>query len=272
MQKEINWKELRILAVDDDEYILQDFKGIVEKFGAVCDIAISGAKALELIEQKGDYNLYFIDWKMSDMDGIELTAELKKRMKEQGDSFVVMVSAAEHSIFADEAKKAGVDKFLQKPLFPSIIEDMVSDHFGLTEERVEDVEVGIAGIFADRCILLAEDVEINREIVMALLEPTGLVIDCAENGKEAVQMFSEAPKKYDIIFMDMQMPEMDGLEATRQIRKLDNQRAMSIPIVAMTANVFKEDIENCLAAGMNNHIGKPLDFNELIEVLRKYLP
>jgi CheY-like chemotaxis protein len=119
--------------------------------------------------------------------------------------------------------------------------------------------------------LLAEDVEINREIVLSLLEPTCLKIDCAVNGKEALQKFGEAPDQYDMIFMDLQMPEMDGLDATRNIRALDISRAKEIPIIAMTANVFKEDVEHCLAAGMNGHIGKPLDFDEVINILKTYL-
>jgi len=125
-------------------------------------------------------------------------------------------------------------------------------------------------IFKGRRILLAEDIEINREIVLALLEPTGIEIDCAANGKEAVQMFSRKPKGYDLIFMDMQMPEMDGLEATHQIRSIEGHRNI-VPIIAMTANVFKEDIEKCLAVGMNDHIGKPLDFNEVMAKLQSYI-
>ena len=123
-----------------------------------------------------------------------------------------------------------------------------------------------------RCrILLTEDVEINREIVLAMLEPTKIDIDCAKNGKEAVQMFQEAPDKYDMIFMDLQMPQMDGYEATRQIRALNIPKAKTIPIVAMTANVFREDIEQCLEAGMNEHIGKPLNSDEVLRQLHKYL-
>ena len=129
----------------------------------------------------------------------------------------------------------------------------------------------IAGLFEGRNILLAEDVEINREIVATLLESTLVAIDYAENGKEAVSMFSEAPDKYDLIFMDVQMPEMDGYEATRAIRELDVPSAKNIPILAMTANVFKEDVENCLAAGMDSHIGKPFDFDEVIDKLSNYL-
>ena len=125
--------------------------------------------------------------------------------------------------------------------------------------------------FSEYCVLLAEDVDINREIVVSLLEPTGLQIDCAENGLEALHMFSENPGRYDMIFMDVQMPELDGYKATRLIRAINTPEALAIPIVAMTANVFREDIDRCIDAGMDDHIGKPLDIDELIKVLRKYL-
>jgi PAS domain S-box-containing protein len=127
------------------------------------------------------------------------------------------------------------------------------------------------GIFEGHHIMLVEDVELNREIVKALLESTRLAIDCAENGVEAVRMFKESPDKYALIFMDVQMPEMDGYEATRTIRAMDIPKAKTIPIIAMTANVFREDIEKCEAAGMDSHLGKPLDFEELLNKLRGYL-
>ena len=136
---------------------------------------------------------------------------------------------------------------------------------------VPDVQDGIDGIFSGYSILLAEDVDINREIVLALLEPTEIQITCAENGKEAVRLFSETPEKYNLIFMDIQMPEMDGYEATRHIRALPVPEAGEVPIIAMTANVFREDVEKSVEAGMNAHIGKPLDFNEVINKLKTYL-
>ncbi|GHS85802.1 hypothetical protein AGMMS49957_02670 [Synergistales bacterium] len=136
-------------------------------------------------------------------------------------------------------------------------------------ESLQDEE---EGTYPGRRALLAEDVEINREVALALLEPSLLEIDCAENGAEALRMFRSDPERYDIIFMDMQMPEMDGCDATRKIRALESQKAKTIPIVALTANVLKEDIEKCLDAGMNDHIGKPIDFDALMDKLRIYLP
>jgi PAS domain S-box-containing protein len=129
----------------------------------------------------------------------------------------------------------------------------------------------IAGFFPGRRILLVEDMEINREIVLALLEPTQLEIDCAENGAEAVRKFSKTPDRYDLIFMDVQMPEMDGYEATQCIRAMNIPKAKDIPIIAMTANVFREDVEKCMKAGMNGHVGKPLDFADVLEKLNSYL-
>jgi len=139
------------------------------------------------------------------------------------------------------------------------------------ETRDDSARPDAAGLYKGRRVLLVEDMEINREIVIALLEPTLLEIDCAENGIEAVRVFSEAPGKYDLIFMDVQMPEMDGYEATRRIRALDCPNAKTIPIVAMTANVFREDIEKCLDAGMNSHVGKPLVIDEIMDKLYMYL-
>jgi len=270
LSSDVNWKNVRIMAVDDDPDILVYFKEITERFGVYCDTALSGEDALSLVDKNGDYHIYFVDWKMPGIDGIQLTYRLKA--KSSGNSVVIMISAAEWTSVVDEAKKAGVDKFLSKPLFPSSIADVINECLGIDRRHLEEVQMDIADLYPGRHLLLAEDVEINREIVMALLEPSKIEIDCAENGKEAVRMFSEAPEKYDMIFMDLQMPEMDGYEATRHIRALDVPKAKTIPIVAMTANVFREDVERCLEAGMNSHVGKPLDFNEVMIKLRTYMP
>jgi CheY-like chemotaxis protein len=132
-------------------------------------------------------------------------------------------------------------------------------------------ELASGGEFAGKRMLIAEDVEINREIMLALMEGTGLEIDCAVNGKEALDAVSTSPGKYDVVLMDVQMPVMDGLEATRRIRRLITPDSMKLPIIAMTANAFKEDVTACLNAGMNGHLGKPLDMNEVFAALRRHL-
>jgi signal transduction histidine kinase/CheY-like chemotaxis protein len=271
----VNLKDIRIIVVDDEPDVLEYFEEIMQRHGLSCDIAKSGEEALKLTEQNGAYHIYFVDWKMPDMNGIQLTYELKKRYREN--TIVIMISAFEWTVIAEEAKKAGVDKFLSKPLFPSSIIDVINECLGMDKKKTEEVQIDITGLFAGRRILLVEDVEINREIVQALLEPTQLKIDCAGNGIEAVRKFSEAPDSYDLIFMDVQMPEMDGYEAARRIRAIEaglwknkNERPRRVPIVAMTANVFREDIKKCLDAGMDSHVGKPLDFEEVIKRLRCY--
>jgi signal transduction histidine kinase/DNA-binding response OmpR family regulator len=265
----INWDNVRIMAVDDDPNILEYFTEITQGFGVYCDTAISGEEALRLVSTNGLYHIYFVDWKMPGMNGIQLASKLKTQVS--ANSVVIMISSTEWSVIAEDAKKAGVDKFLPKPLFPSAIADAINESLGL-RPHLEDKKEDITGMFAGRRILLAEDVEINREIVQALLEPTQAEIDCAQNGMEAVRMFSESPGKYDIIFMDVQMPEMDGYDATRRIRALNVPEAKTVRIIALTANVFREDVERCLEAGMNDHLGKPLEFGEVLDKLRAYLP
>jgi len=269
LSPDVNWNNIRIMIIDDDPDVLTYFRDITQGFGILCETAISGKDALAILEQKGGCHIYFVDWKMPGMDGIQLARELKAYSSEN--SVVIMISAAEWSLIEDEAKKAGVNKFLPKPLFPSTIAEAINECLGVGNRQKEEVKTDITGLFKGHCILLVEDVEINREIVQTLLEPAQLEIDCAENGAEAVRMFSEAPGKYELIFMDVQMPEMDGYEATRRIRALEMSEAKTIPIIAMTANVFREDIEKCLEAGMDNHVGKPLDFNEVLEKLKSYL-
>jgi CheY-like chemotaxis protein len=263
-----DWNNVRILAVDDDPNSLEYLREVVEGYGASCDTAPSGADALRLVEKSDAYHVYIVDYRMPGMDGIELTRILKAMDRKVP---VVMVSAAEWSAIEEEAGKAGVDKFLPKPIFPSCIVDAVNRILGVDQEKVGQVQESYARQFTGQHILLAEDVDINREIVQALLEPLKLKIDCAENGEEAVRMFRESGGRYDMIFMDVQMPKMDGYEATRQIRQLDTPDAKSIPIVAMTANVFHEDVEKCLACGMDGHVGKPLDFDSVFSKLREYM-
>jgi len=270
LDSDVNLSNVRIMAVDDDPDILHYFSDIAKGFGvACCDTASSGEEALGMVVHNGDYNIYFVDWRMPVMDGIELASKLKKRTSEK--SVVIMITAAEWTSIEAEAKQAGVDKFLSKPLFPSAIMDVIKECISVDREQMETAHNDIKGIFEGRKILLAEDVEINREIVLALLEPTNVKIDCAENGLEAVKMFQQSPD-YDMVLMDVQMPIMDGYEATKQIRALDIPEAKTARIIAMTANVFRDDIERCHDVGMNNHIGKPLDFEEMVEKLLEYMP
>ena len=261
--------EARILFVDDDADMREYFLSIMKHIGISCDVATSGSQALELIE-KNDYNIFFVDWKMPGMDGIELSSRITSMSL--ASSVIIMVSSSEWNVLADAAKKAGVEKFMAKPLFPSAVSACINECLGIvTSEEREEEKVEEVSNFEGYRVLLAEDVEINREIVLALLEPTKLAIDCVENGIYAVRQFANHPGYYDMIFMDVQMPEMDGYEATRQIRLLDSPEAKTVPIVAMTANVYKEDVEKCLEAGMNDHVGKPLDIGAVINLLNHYL-
>ncbi|MDR1328005.1 MAG: response regulator [Oscillospiraceae bacterium] len=263
---------LRALVVDDSTEVLDYFLDIAKRLGFKCDAAVGGREALSLIDMRGGYDIYFIDWKMPDMDGIELSERISQRGAEH--SVIIMISGAEWNNIEARAREAGVRRFLSKPLFPSPIADIISDCLGLRgrDASAAREEPGSGGAFRGKRVLFAEDVEINREILIALLEPTELTLDCAENGLEAVEKFAENADGYDMILMDMQMPELDGCEATRRIRALDHPRAKTVPIVAMTANVFREDVEKCLEAGMNDHIGKPINIDEVLEKLREYIP
>jgi signal transduction histidine kinase/DNA-binding response OmpR family regulator len=265
----VNWKNVRLLVVDDDQDIRIHFLELAQQLDLHCDVAADGEEALALIERKRPYNIYFVDWQMPGMDGVEFS----RRVKGQGfeTSVVIMISAVEWSGIMEEARQAGVDKFLSKPLFPSTIANCINECLGTENALAKQQEPEQTENFTGYHLLLAEDIEINREIVLALLESTKISVDTAENGLEAVKQYSRNPEKYDMIFMDIQMPEMDGYEATQRIRALDNSQAKKVPIIAMTANVFRKDVERCLEAGMNDHIGKPLVFEEVLQKLHIYL-
>ena len=283
LSPDVNISNLRVLIIDDNHDILEYFSDIMARFGVNCDIASNGEEAIALMEKKGHFDLYFVDWKMPDIDGIGLTRKIREHIALEHSSeksVVIMISATDWNTIEKEAREAGVDKFLPKPLFPSAVADIINECLGIREKEKPGAEQDGAETdnFSGYSILLAEDVEINREIVTTILEPTSLSIECAENGREAVEKFSSAPEKYNMIFMDIQMPEMDGYEATRKIRTLETGYSSAVktwtpvPIVAMTANVFREDIEKCIDSGMNDHVGKPLNLDEVLGMLRKYLP
>jgi len=265
----VDWSNIRMFVVDDEQEIREFFLDMSEHLGAACKAAASGEEATQILEQDNRYDVYFIDWKLPGMNGIELARQISERKSRK--SIIVIISSTDWSDIEEDARKAGVDKFLPKPLFQSNIVDIINE--GIGNEALKDYTHDLDSYddFSGHTVLIAEDIEINREIILALLEPTHIMVECAENGAQALAAFSEAPDKYDLIFMDVQMPEMDGYEATRRIRALDIPRAKDIPIVAMTANVFREDIEKCLRAGMNGHIGKPIDFDKAFAILKTYL-
>ena len=261
---------VRLLVVDDDRDTLDYLSAIAKQIGVICDCASDGDQALEMLSKRGSYHLCFIDWRMPGMDGIELSRQI--RAIGAHEPVIIMISAYDWVSVEVDAKDAGIDGFLSKPLFPSdVIDCIISNIYVGANAGTEAPDISYDNSLLGYRILLAEDMEINREIVIGLLESTQLEIDCAVNGIEAVRMFSDAPELYDMIFMDIQMPEMDGLTATQLIRALNLPRAGNIPIVAMTANVFKEDIESCMDAGMNDHIGKPVNPDEMMRKLKKYL-
>ena len=266
----VSLKDVRVLVVDDDADTREYFTALAERMDIKCDTAVNGREALEILERDVKYDICFVDWRMPEMSGIELSKAMRDNGKEG--PVIIMISAYDWNVIEQDAKAVGVNDFLTKPLFSSDVMDCISTYVGAKLMSTADSSpMTRTESFEGHCILLAEDVEINREIVQSLLEPTHLEIDCAVNGIEAVRIFSAAPERYDMIFMDLQMPEMDGLTATRHIRELDIAKAKEIPIVAMTANVFKEDVEKCMAAGMNNHIGKPIDYDDMLNILKQYL-
>ncbi|MDR1160303.1 MAG: response regulator [Syntrophomonadaceae bacterium] len=271
LSSSVNWNNIRVMAVDDSAVTCEYFEEIAEQINLRCDTALSGDEACALIAKNGTYDIYFIDWQMPDVDGVELCRRIRENIS--NDAAVIIMSSAELSVIEKEAKQAGATGFLSKPLFPSSIIDCINECLGLDNLMADKEKQYIENaVFKGYRMLLVEDVEINREIVISILEPTQIEIDCAENGLEALKIMKEAPDKYNVIFMDIQMPEMDGYEATRLIRAFESGHdAKQVPSVAMTANVFREDIEKCLEAGMNDHIGKPVNFDEVLDKLRKYL-
>jgi PAS domain S-box-containing protein len=268
----VNWSNMKVLLVDDSSDVREYFKEIAHRLKLSCDTAESGEEACKKIEQNGPYDIYFIDWKMPGMDGIDLSKRINRY--QNGKSVVIMITSAEWNAIEHEAREAGVTRFMQKPLFTLSVADCINECLspdGKKKERDGEHPFYDADCLAGYRIMLAEDIEINREIVQELLKPTGIEIVCAESGLEALDLFKKEPTRYDVIFMDIHMPVMGGYEATRLIRALDDPYAKSVPIIAMTANVFREDVEKCLAAGMNDHLGKPLNMDDVMKKLIKYI-
>ncbi|MGI6153842.1 MAG: response regulator [Christensenellaceae bacterium] len=258
-------KNMRILVVDDSTDVLEYCQQIISGFHMHCDTAGSGEQALSMVKEGVPYNIIFLDWKMPGMDGIQ-TAEAIQKVA-PSETIVIMISVADWSDLKAQAAKIGVTRFLAKPLLPSALFNTIVGLTGETKVQKEAVPARESYAWQEKTLLMAEDIEINQEIMRTLLEPTGIAIDCADNGVQAVEMYCANPGRYDLVLMDVQMPEMDGYEATRRLRSSGCENAQSIPVLAMTANAFAEDVERCLKAGMNGHISKPVDVNELMQKL-----
>jgi len=261
-------ESIRLLIADDDVGTRVFFEEMTKNLGIVCDIVSNGEEALKMIVENDRYDMCLISWDLADMEAVELARLINKSDKDN--KIVLLISTAEWGAYKERMLEAGITTHIPKPLFVFSVIDCINEILYSTDET-EETDGEYEADFEGKTVLLVEDVEINREIVMALLEPTKLKIECAENGIEAVEAFVANPDRYDMIFMDIQMPEMDGFTATRLIRESGIERSKEIPIVAMTANAFQEDIEKCLESGMNDHLGKPLAFDMVIASLEEYL-
>ena len=264
--------EMTVLVVDDDPVACEHAKLVLEKVGIAAELATSGAEAIEKVTlrhaRREPYNLILVDWQMPEMDGVETT----RRMREiiGNESAIIILTAYRWDDVLEEALQAGVDSFISKPLFVGA----VMDEFRSALKR-KGIAAGRKQEKADlrgRRILLAEDVQINAEIMSMVLQAREMEADLAENGRIAVEKFeAHEPGYYDAILMDMRMPEMDGLEATRRIRAADRPDAGTIPIIALTANAFDEDVQRSLQAGLNAHLSKPVEPENLYSTLESLI-
>ena len=259
-----------VLIVDDDPILLETAVDTLESLGVTADCAGCAAEALEKIKlqhEKGrDYSIVILDWKMPGIDGIEATRRI--RAEASPNIPILLISAYDRTDLESEAKKAGANAFISKPLFRSTLYDTINELLGTGVKPVESEndDSDLQGVN----ILIAEDFDVNWEIISALLAMYGITAERAENGLVCVEKMKSAEEgRYDLIFMDIQMPEMNGLDAAKNIRKLDNPWAASIPIIAMTADAFSENVTECLDAGMNGHIAKPVDIKLVIKEIRR---
>ncbi len=264
--------DMRVLVVDDEEIAAEHARIVLEEVGIKAETCYDGQTALQMLEvqhAKNDpFSLVLLDWKMPGMDGLELAKEIRKRYDRE--TTVIILTSFNWDEIMDEALHIGVDSFLSKPLFASNVlgefERVVRKN-GL-EILKEKKRADLKG----RHILMAEDVMINAEIMKELIQMREAEIDHAENGKIALDMFGKSPVgHYDAILMDVRMPEMDGLEAAAAIRSLKRPDAKTIPIIAMTANAFDEDVQRSLQAGMNSHLSKPVDPEHLYRTLEELI-
>ena len=260
----------RVLVGDDEIDITENIQSILSDAGLECDAAIGGLesvdKATRAYEDNNSYDVIILDWKMPDMDGVECVRRIRKEIGKDVPIFVL--SSYDVSEIEDEAKKAGVDLFLPKPFFLSNFQRVLDTYY---QNKANTEEGNNSDDFSGVKILVAEDNEINAEIITELLDSIGIKCVIAEDGLEALRVFTEeSPDEFDMIFMDIQMPIMDGYESARRIRASNNTRAKSIPIIAMTANAFEDDVKASMASGMNAHISKPIDFERLKSIIKSF--
>lgn len=262
---------MKILVVDDEESICLDVKELMSETGVKVDYALSGKKAVEMVSKSFDayeaYNLVLLDWKMPEMDGVETAKRIRKKVGKEVP--IMVLTSYSFDDIEDEAKEAGIDLFLSKPFFVTNFRNAVIKLNAADEEREaqpSDEGVSISGMK----FLAAEDNEINAEILEELLDIEGATCKIASNGQEALEAFTASkPGEYDMIFMDVQMPVMNGYEATRAIRSSSHPEAKTIPVIAMTANAFDDDVKAALDSGMNAHLAKPIDMNKLKNIIAK---
>ena len=269
-REDMQLEPIDVLIVDDDETVLQTAADTLASLGASAEQARNGLEALDMIEHRHlsgrDYDVVLVDWKMPEIDGLETIRRIRSEI--DTNLPIMLISAYDWSDIEDKAKAAGASGFVSKPLFRSTLYDKINDLIGKESGSLEpeDDYSDLQGLH----ILVAEDNVINWEIISAILAMYGITTDRAENGRVCVDMMRTAAEgSYALIFMDVQMPEMNGLDATRAIRKLENPWAASIPIVAMTADAFSENVTECLNAGMNGHIAKPVDIKLVIREIRR---
>ena len=269
---DIHPADMSVLIVDDDPIACQHAELVLEKAGIASETAASGAEAVEMVQLRQarmePYNLILVDWKMPEMDGVETTRRIRTIVGNE--SAIIILTAYRWDDILEEAVQAGVDSFIPKPLFAAaVMEEFKS---ALRRKGSLAAQSAHKAELTGRRILLAEDMEINAEIISMLLESRDMEVDLAQNGKIAVDKFgAHEPGYYDAVLMDMRMPEMDGLEATRRIRAMDREDARCIPIIALTANAFDEDVQRSLQAGLNAHLSKPVQPEVLFETLESLI-
>ena len=268
--EEMRLDPIDVLIVDDDEVLLETAVDTLESLGVTVEKAKDGLSALGMIRHRKEagnqYDVAILDWKMPGMDGVTTVRHIRTEI--DANIPILLISSYDWSDIEDTAKEAGVNGFISKPLFRSKLYEKINELLGKEAKSIEpeDDYSDLAGLN----ILIAEDNNINWEIISAMLSMFGITTERAENGQICVEKMMEAGKgKYALIFMDIQMPIMNGLEATKNIRALDDPWASSIPIIAMTADAFSENVAECMSVGMNGHIAKPIDMKLVIKEIRR---